>query len=69
MTEYQKLKQAERIAHTIEIVELQTGKKGVANTCPLGVAVFYGADDGSDDKIVTPQKFNRHFKITAAIMA
>ena len=69
MTEYQKLIRAEQIAHTVEIVETQTGKLGVANTCSLGVAVFYGAIDGSVDTMITPQEFNRRFKITAAIMA
>ncbi len=69
MTEYQKLKRAEKIAHTVEVIELLTGKRGVANTCPSGVAVFYGADDGSDDRTVTPREFNQNFKITAAIMA
>lgn len=69
MTEYQKLIRAEQIAHTVEIVEPQTGKLGVVNTCPLGVAVYYGAIDGSDDTILTPQEFNQRFRITAAIMA
>lgn len=68
MTEYRKLVAAERIAHTVEIMERQTGKKGVANTCAGGVALFYGADDGSDDKIISPRRFNRDFKITAAIL-
>jgi len=68
MTEYQKLKRAEKIAHTVEIIELLTGKRGVANSCLAGVAVFYGADDGSDDRTVTPKEFNRNFKITTAIM-
>lgn len=69
MTEYQKLLWAERIAHTVEIVEPETGKKGVASTHPDGVAVFYGADDGSDDEILAPLKFNQSFKVTAAIIA
>lgn len=68
MTEYKKLIAAERIAHTVEIVERMTGKRGVANTCVSGVALFYGADDGSDDKVVSPRNFNRDFKITAAIL-
>lgn len=69
MTEYQKLIWAEQIAHTVEILEPETGKKGVAATHPDGVAVFYGADDGSDDKILTLLEFNRRFKVTAAIIA
>ena len=31
------------------------------------VAVFYGADDGSDDKVITAEEFNRFFEITACI--
>lgn len=68
MTEYDKLVKAEKIAHTVEIMERLTGKRGVANTCAGGVALFYGADDGSEDKIVRPRTFNREFKITAAIL-
>lgn len=68
MTEYQKLIRVERIAHTVKIVERLTGKGGVANTCEGGVAVFYGADDGSDDTVVSPRIFNRDFKVTAAIL-
>ena len=69
MTEYEKLIIAEQIAHTVEIVERSTGKTGVANSCIGRVKVFYGADDGSDDKTVSPQIFNRKFRITAAILS
>lgn len=68
MTEYEKLITVEQVAHTVEIAECLTGKTGVANTCAGGVAVFYGAEDGSDDKIITPRTFSRQFKITAAIL-
>lgn len=67
MTEYSKLLAAEKACHTIEIREKATGKTGVASSCEEGVAVFYGADDGSDDKTVTPEEFSRDFEITAAI--
>ena len=40
----------------------------MANTCAGRVALFYGAEDGNDDKIVTPRTFSRQFKITAAIL-
>ena len=52
MTEYEKLITAEQIAHTVEITECLTGKTGMANTCAGRVALFYGAEDGNDDKIV-----------------
>ena len=67
MTEYEKLVLAEASCHTIEIREKATGKEGVANTCADGVEVWYGAEDGSDDKVITPEEFSRDFEITARI--
>ncbi|MCD8235222.1 MAG: hypothetical protein LUD00_00915 [Prevotellaceae bacterium] len=67
MTEYEKLVQAEQYAHTIEIIEITTGKTGVANTKDGNVELFYGADDGSDDKTVTAEEFSRDFQITDVI--
>lgn len=69
MTEYQKLIIAKKIAHTVEIIEPQAGKTGVANISSHGVAVFYGSDDGSDDKVITPRQFNRNFKVTVAVIS
>ena len=67
MTEYEKLVLAEQTCHTIEIREKATGKEGVANTCADGVEVWYGADNGRDDKVITPEEFSRDFEITARI--
>ena len=74
MTQYSRLVSAEQTCHTIEIREVATGKTGVANsvrdeanTQGDMVAVFYGADDGSDDKVITAEQFNRLFEITACI--
>ena len=67
MTEYAKLVLAEQSCHTIEIREKATGKEGVANSCAKGVELYYGADDGSDDKIVDVETFNRDFEITAIV--
>ena len=67
MTEYAKLVLAEQSCHTIEIREKATGKEGVANSCAAGVELFYGAEDGSDDKVVDIDTFNRDFEITAMI--
>lgn len=64
---YAKLVEAEETAHTIEIKETATGKTGVANSCADGVELFYGADDGSDDKVISPEDFRRYFEITAII--
>lgn len=68
MTETKKLLYAEQNhAHTVEIREKSTGKIGVAMTVPNGIRLNYGADDGSDDKTVSPEVFNRDFIITAVI--
>lgn len=67
MSEYEKLVLAEQTCHTIEIREKATGKEGVAGTSPDGVAVFYGAPDGSDDKTISAEEFNQRFEITATI--
>ena len=67
MTPYNTLVSAEQTCHTIEIREVATGKEGVANTQGDMVAVFYGADDGSDDKVITAEQFNSDFEITACI--
>ena len=63
MTEYAKLLLAEQTSHTIEIREKATGKEGVANSCADGVELFYGNEDGSDDKTVSPEEFSRYFHI------
>ena len=67
MNEYAKLVIAEQSCHTIEIREKTTGKEGVANSCPEGVELFYGEDDGSDDKVVDIDTFNRDFEVTAMV--
>lgn len=67
MNEYEKLVQAEKSCHTIKVREKATGKEGVANTCEYGVQVFYGANDGSDDKTVSSEVFNLDFEIIAKI--
>ena len=67
MTAYQQLVAAEKTCHTIEIQEKGTGKTGVSNSVKDGVAVFYGAEDGSDDKVITAKEFSRDFEITATI--
>lgn len=67
MTEYAKLILAEATCHTIEIREKRTGKEGVANSCPDGVELFYGAEDGSDDRVVSAEEFNQDFEVTALI--
>ena len=67
MTEYAKLILAEQSSHPIEIREKATGKEGVANSCAEGVELFYGADDGSDDKTVSVEDFSRDFEIIAIL--
>ena len=67
MTAYNTLIAAEATCHTIEIREKATGKTGVANSQGDKIAVFYGSDDGSDDKVITAEAFDRDFEITATI--
>ena len=67
MTPYNTLVSAEQTCHTIEIREKETSKEGVAGTQGDMVAVFYGADDGSDDKVITAEEFDHFFEITACI--
>ena len=72
-TEYQKLQFGELLgAQTVEIrlvnEEFQNNRNGVAGIDTDGrVAVFYGADDGSDDMIISAAKFNKLFKVTSII--
>ena len=76
MTEYQKLLLAEALAFnqfdlTAEVEEITTGKTGVANIKDPGkllVAVFYGDDDGADDKVISLEEFNEEFRITKILL-
>ena len=69
MTTYEQLLEAEarKEVHTVEICEISTSKGGVANTMGNNVAVFYGAEDGSDDAVISPDEFNLRFEITAIL--
>ncbi len=67
MTEYAKLILAEQSCHTIEVREKATGKEGIANSCVDGVELFYGAEDGSDDKVISPEMFSEEFEIIAIV--
>ena len=68
---YDELLRLERSGyHTVEVEEKSTGKTGVARSVVrncAAVEVCYGADDGSEDDVVSPDYFNRRFIITAAI--
>lgn len=66
MTEYERLCRTEELFATIEIREKETGKIGIASINKGNVELFYGADDGSDDKVISPEQFNRDFEITGA---
>ena len=63
----EKLVLAEESCHIIEVREKTTDKEGVANICEHEVQVFYGANNGSDDKTISPDEFSRDFEITAEI--
>ena len=50
--------------NTCIICHKETGEKGVASVNDKGVIwVFYGADDGSDDKEMTEEEFDKTFEI------
>ena len=67
MPNYTRLLEAEKTCHTIEVRLKITGDEGDANSQGDGVMVFYSADDGSDDKFITAEEFNRDWEITACI--
>lgn len=65
---YEQLARAETAgADTIVIRHRESGEAGVASTCGELVTVWYGADDGSDDKTISPEQFNEEFEITEII--
>lgn len=69
MSAYKQLCKAEESGcHTVEIEEIFTGKRGVANSYGHNVVfTFYGNDDGSDDEVISSKEFNARFKITDMI--
>jgi hypothetical protein len=68
MTEYEKLVKLENEDINVEIRVNATKQEGVANSTAKGmVAVFYGNDDGSDDKIVSVEEFNRDYTVLGVV--
>lgn len=71
MSEYEKLIRAEELYGEVEIIEAATGLEGYAQISPRAypniVGVWYGADDGIDDKNITPEEFNRRFIVTSKV--
>lgn len=54
---------------TVEIAEIATRKTGVAEMIDDNkVGLCYGADDGSDDKIITMDEFMEKFIVTRFIV-
>lgn len=64
-TEFIKLTNAEELgASTVEIKMRGTNIYGVAvSTDDDRVAVYYGKDDGSDDKIISAEEFNANWQV------
>lgn len=64
-TEFTKLTNAEEMgASTVEIKMRGTNIYGVAvSTDDDRVAVYYGNDDGSDDKIINAEEFNVNWQV------
>ena len=52
----------------IKIRKKATGKEGAATTFKGGARVFYGAEDGSDDKTISSKEFKRDFEVTGLIL-
>lgn len=68
-TEFIKLTSAEKIgATTVEIKMRGTNMYGVASSVGIDmVAVYYGNDDGSDDKIISAEEFNTNWKVVTIL--
>lgn len=49
---------------TTHIKEKETNREGVCTWGKKGIAIFIGADDGSDDKIISEDEFNENYIIT-----
>lgn len=66
-TEFTKLTSAEKIgASIVEIKMRDTNMYGVASSVNDDrVAVYYGNDDGSDDKIISTEEFNANWQVTS----
>lgn len=70
ITEFIKLTNAEVMgATTVEIKMRGTNTYGVAvSTDDDRVAVYYGNDDGSDDKIISAEEFNANWRVTSIFL-
>ena len=68
-TEFTKLTNGEEMgASTVEIKMRGTNTYGVAvSTDDDRVAVYYGNDDGSDDKIISVEEFNKNWQVTSIL--
>jgi hypothetical protein len=52
----------------VDIEEKSTGISGIAKIHGDEVSVFYGARDGSDDKIMTREQFEKDFEVKAVLI-
>lgn len=68
-SEYNKLLEMERLPNSMgaAIVKVETGEEGIAGTCGEEVSVWYGSDDGSDDKTISIKEFTRFFRVTGFV--
>lgn len=69
ITEFAKLIKAEEMGVTVEIKMNGVEVYGVAT--PIGnnaVKVYYGKDDGSDDKIISAEEFNKNWQVTGSLL-
>lgn len=64
---YRHLKKAKEAGVAlVAVMEKKTGYLGNATVCRNGkVALYYGASDGSDDRVLSPKSFGKYFRIVA----
>ena len=65
MNSFEKLKELERKnVETVYAFNKETNVEAVVNTTVKGmVALFYGNIDGSDDKIISEEEFNKNWVV------
>ena len=62
MTEFEKLIELEKTHEDVFVTRKSDGEEGVASVnLHNQVAVYIGADDGSDDVVISPEQFNSEY--------
>ena len=62
MTEFEKLIEQEKTRENVFVTRKSDGEEGVASVNLYNqVAVYIGADDGSDDVVISREQFNKEY--------